>query len=231
MQFGRFRFIILIALLASNLLVGVLSLVFLRTMEKRYAALFERSVPVINNLRTLTRELNNVQRLARRVADPKNETAWATLLPQMAEMSDVAKVHALDISVMDSLKNTPHMTVIGNLSREYALKADEFLALARAEKFTEANRFNTESLRPVYDRYMETLDFAANYVETEGNDLRTRYAKDTKLVGGFLLVFAGWPLLVAGILVVIMVLLVIGLFAAVFFPRVFGSKTDGGLTA
>ena len=75
MQFGRLRFVLILALLASNLLVGVLSLYFLRSMDQRYAALLDRSVPPINNLRTLTRELSIVQRLARRSVDPANETA------------------------------------------------------------------------------------------------------------------------------------------------------------
>src|SRR5258708_39557279 len=91
MQFGRLRFVLILALLASNLLVGVLSLLFLRSMEQRYAALFDRSLPLINNLRTLTRELSVVQRLARRISDPKYESAWASLLTLMHHASDNAK--------------------------------------------------------------------------------------------------------------------------------------------
>src|SRR5882762_4845709 len=119
MQFGRLRFILILALLASNLLVGVFSLFFLRSMEQRYAALFDRSVPLINNLRTLTRELSGVQRLARRISDPKNETAWAALLTQMADASDSAKTHAFEISAMESLKDSRHVTVMARFGREY----------------------------------------------------------------------------------------------------------------
>jgi hypothetical protein len=58
MQFGRLRFVLILALLASNLLVGVRSLFFLRSMNQRYTTLLERSVSPINGLRTLTRELS-----------------------------------------------------------------------------------------------------------------------------------------------------------------------------
>ncbi len=224
MQFGRLRFILILALLASNLLVGVLSLFFLRSMEQRYAALFDRSVPLINNLRTLTRELGGVQRMARRISDPKNELAWATLLPQMADGSDSAKAHALDISGMASLKDSKHVLALDRYSREYDEKVDQFLALARGERIAEANQYNIDVLRPAYDQYMDTLDAAANFVEREGNDLRARYAEDSRLFGGFLLAAAGWPLLAAAVIIVVMTLLVIGLFAAVFFPKMFGAK-------
>lgn len=223
MQFGRLRFVLILALLASNLLVGVLSLFFLRSMEQRYAALFDRSVPLINNLRTLTRELGGVQRLARRISDPVNETAWAPLLKQMNEASDSAKAHALEISAMESLKDSRHVATMARFGREYDDKVDQFLALAGAGKIAECNQFNIDVLRPAYDRYMDAVDDAANFVEREGIDLRARYAQDSRLFGGFLLAAAGWPLLAAAGLVVVMALLVIGLFAAVFFPRLFTS--------
>jgi hypothetical protein len=221
MKFGRLRFVLILALLASNLLVGVLSLLFLRSMDQRYAALFDGSVPLINNLRTLTRELGAVQRLARRISDPKNEAAWAALLPQMAEGSRIARTHALEITGMGTLKDGPHMASLTKAGREYAEKVEQFLALARAERIADAHQYNIEVLRPSYDQYMDLLDTAGNYVEREGSDLRARYAADSRLFGGFLLAFAGWPLLAAGVIVVVMALLVIGLFAAVFFPKLF----------
>jgi hypothetical protein len=228
MKFGRLRFVLILALLASNLLVGVLSLLFLRSMEQRYATLFDRSVPLINNLRTLTRELGAVQRLARRVSDPKNEPAWAALLPQMADGSGSARTHAIEISGMASLKDSRHVAALERFGRTYDEKVGEFLALARAEKIAEANRFNTEVLRPAYDEYMDVLDDVANFVEREGSDLRDRYAEDSRLFGGFLLAFAGWPLLAAGVIIVVMALLVIGLFVAVFFPKLFAPKQLAG---
>jgi hypothetical protein len=225
MQFGRLRFVLILALLASNLIVGVLSLFFLRSMDRRYSALFDRSVPLINNLRTLTRELSSVQRLARRISDPKNETDWASLLQQMDEGSNSAKAHAVEISGMELLNGTRHVGAMVRFGREYDDKVDEFLALARAQKIAEANQYNIDMLRPAYDRYMDALDAVASFVEREGSDQRVRYAEESRLFGGFLLAFAGWPLLAAGVIIVVMAVLVIGLLIAVFFPRLFTSKS------
>jgi hypothetical protein len=224
MKFGRLRFVLFLALLASNLLIGVISLLYLRSMEQRYAALFDRSVPIVNHLRTLTRELGSVQRLARRISDPTNEAAWAALLPRMDDESNRAHQHAIEITALGSLGQSAHAAVISRAGQDYDEKVDQFLALARAGRIGELNRFNTDALRPAYDQYMDALDATGSFVEREGSDLRARYAQDSRLFGGFLLAFAGWPLLAAGVVILVMSLLVIGLFVAVFFPKLFVSK-------
>jgi hypothetical protein len=224
MKFGRLRFVVFLALLASNLLIGVVSLLYLRSMEQRYASLFDRSVPLVNHLRTLTRELGSVQRLARRISDPHNEPAWAELLPQMAEGSKRAHRHALEITGMDALDESQYAGVISQTGQDYDGKVEQFLAFARNGQIAEANQFNVDKLRPAYDQYMDTLDATGTFVERQGSDLRARYAQDSRLFGGFLLAFAGWPLLAVGIIIIVMSLLVIGLFVAVFFPKLFVSK-------
>ncbi|MBI2814044.1 MAG: hypothetical protein HYX71_07150 [Opitutae bacterium] len=228
MQSGRLRFILIIALLASNLLVGVASLWFLRAMEQRYTALFERSVPLLNNLRALTRELSTVQRLVRRVSDPHNEPAWASLIPQMVATSDAAKAHAVEISAMEALKGIPRGQALAVLGKEYDARVDQFLELARAGKLAESNQYNIATLRPYFDEYMDALDEVANQVERDGSDLRERYTQDTRRFSAVLLAFAGWPLLLGALLLVGTVLLVAGLLLYVFFPRFFAPQRPAG---
>ena len=223
---GRIRFWLILALLASNLLVGVLSLVFLRSMDQRYGALLDRSIPPINSLRTLTRELGGVQRLARRIVDPAKETDWAALVKQMDDLSNAAKAHAREVSAMELFKETPHVAVIRRISTEYDDDADHFLALVRGGKLAEANNYNTDTLRPCYDVYQVALDAAAEYVQRQGETLRVRYTEDSRKFGGFLMAFAGWPVLAAGLLVLVMGLLAAGLLLAVFFPRLFVREQD-----
>lgn len=222
---NRLKFWLVVGLLASNLAVGVLSLYFLNSISRRYATLLDRSVPLLNNLRTLTRELSAVQRYARRVVDPDNEPAWKLLLQQMDETGNTARARALDISAMDLLHDTRHVAAIRQLSQDYDDKADRLLELIHAGRFTEANRYNTEVLRPAYDNYMRALDSAAYYVERQGNDLRASYAADSKLFSGLLLLFAGWPVLVALLGGLVMLLLVLALIVAVFAPGLSWRKT------
>src|SRR6478736_3239872 len=125
----RIRFWLMVGLLVSNLAVGILSLFFLRSVNQRYALLFERSIPVVNNLRTLTRELGTGQRLARRVVDPDNEVKWKELPAQMDDASSRVRAHALDISNADLFKDTLHVAAITDECRDYDAKVDHFLSL------------------------------------------------------------------------------------------------------
>lgn len=220
----RVRFWLVVGLLISNLGVGILSLFFLRSVNQRYALLFERSIPVVNNLRTLTRELGTVQRLARRLVDPDNEPKWKELPPQMDDASAKARVHALDISNAELFKETAHSGAIVTMSREYDEKVDRFLDLIHAGKLSEANHYNIEVLRPAYDNYQTTLDGAADYVESQGNNLRDRYAQDSRFFGGLLLAFAGWPVIAAGIAVVVLSLLIVTLLITIFAPDIGWNK-------
>lgn len=215
---GRLKFWLVVGLLASNLAVGVLSLYSLHSISERYASLLERSFPLINNLRLLTRELGTVQRLARRVVDPESEPAWKLLRRQMEEASNAAQGRATDVSAMDLLRDTHHAATIRQVSREYDEKADHFLELIRAGRFAEAGAYNTTVLRPAYDSYMRTLDSAAYYVERQGSYLRASYAEDSRLFSTLLLVFAGWPVLVALLGGLLLFLLVLALIVAVFAP-------------
>jgi Four helix bundle sensory module for signal transduction len=227
---SRHRFWIIVSLLASNLVVGVLSLLFLRTVNERYATLFESSVPVINQLRTLTRDLGNVQRLARRVSDPANETDWRELLAQLDDSSDRARVHALEISRLELFRETSHAAAITVLSREYDENVDRFLALVKSNKVADAVQFNAAELRPCYDRFQQALDRAAAFVERQGNDLRDQYAQDSRFFGGLLLALAGWPLLAVALGVVVMGLLIAALLVTTFAPA-FGSRRGPGPSA
>jgi hypothetical protein len=125
---------------------------------------------------------------------------------------------------MELFKDSRHAAAILKVSGEYDEKADRFLTLVRNQKLAEANQFNSQVLRPCYDEYQLILDSAADFVQQQGMHLRDRYAEDSRVFGGFLLAFAGWPLIAAGALIVMMGLLVAGLLVTVFFPRFFARK-------
>lgn len=223
---SRLKFWLMIGLLVSNLAVGLLSLYVLRSVNQGYTSLLDRSVPTLNALRTLTRELSGVQRLARRIVDPDNERAWADLLPQMRDSSDVAKAHALDLSTVEALAGSPLRATIERLSRDYDQRVDAFLALAREKKLDEANRYNNDTLRPIYDAYLNALDDAADLVQEQGRHLRDRYAEDSRFFSSLLLAFAGWPLLAGLAAVFIMAVLIVGLLVSVFAPGLMSRRPD-----
>jgi len=215
------RYWILAGLLAANLIVGVLSLYFVRSVNQRYADLFEHGAPVIYDLRTLTREVTGVQRLARRILSPEHEMAWSGLVPEMEAARNQLDARVQEISAISIFGGTPYPAEIQAINREYSTHVSEFLQLARAGKLVDAAAFNLGELRPAHDRFQETLDGAANHVEVQGRHLRDRYAKDSRFFGGISLAFASAPLVAVSLGLLAMTIM-IGLLFIVFV----GSRTD-----
>lgn len=218
MQRSSVRYWIVAGLLAANLVVGVLSLYFVRSVNQRYAALFEYGAPVIYNLRTYTREVTAVQRLARRIITPAGETAWAGLLPEMVAKSQAVRARAATFD-NDLLKGTAHPAAIENISQEFNQHVQTFLSLARAGNLGEAEVFNLATLRPCHDRFQQVLDETADHIEVIGRDLRDRYARDSRFFGGVSLAFASVPLVAVSIGALVMTVLIGLLLLTIINPR------------
>lgn len=211
---------LVVGLLVSNLAVGLTSLVYLNSINDRYATLIDTNMPLINRLRTLTRELGTIQRYARRVIEPAAEPRWESLVDAMDEASNSARVHAAQLGRMDLFRDTPHAAALARFAQEYDERADQFLALVRAKRTEEAGRFNTDVLRPTYDRYQVALDAAADYVQQRGMDLRDRYAQESRLFSRLLLAIAGWPVVAAMLVVIPMIFLLTILIMSIFAPGI-----------
>ncbi len=223
-MFDRIKFWLLIGLLASNLAVGLLSLRFLNTISDRYVGTYDRSVPFLNHLRLLTRELSQVQRLARRVVEPSSEPTWAQLVKQLDDTSNRARLHAGEIGGMELIRSTRFAPLLTQEGRVYDQKVDEFLAAIHERRFDEATRYNNDSLRPEYEEYMRLLDDVGDHVQQQGADIRTRYEQESRLFSGIMLAFAGWPIVVLALTLAFVFLLVLALLIAVFAPGMLWRK-------
>ncbi len=206
-------------MLAANLVVGVLSLYFLRSVNARYAALFENGAPAIYSLRTLTREVTGVQRLARRVVSPEHESDWGPLLPAMNEAEQRVQARALEVGALAVFRDTEHPAEIAAISREYGTHAAQFLALAREGRLAEASTFNLGVLRPCHDRFQQVLDASADHIEAQGRHLRDRYARESRFFGGISLAFASVPIVAVTGGVLVMTVLIGMLLLVLINPR------------
>ncbi len=213
------RFWILAGLLAANLVVGVLSLYFIRSVNDRYAELFENGAPAIYSLRTLTREVTGVQRLARRVVSPEHETAWETLIPQMIEAGQRVQSRTREVAGLAVFQDTEHPAEITAINREYDTHTAHFLALARDKRLAEAGEFNLAVLRPCHDRFQQVLDASADHIESQGRNLRDRYARDSRFFGGISLAFASVPIVAVTGGVLVMTFLIGMLLLVLINPR------------
>lgn len=226
----RIKFWLLIGLLVSNLAVGLLSLRYLNNISGRYSAVIDSSLPLLNQLRTLTRELSTVQRLARRVVDPRNEPTWDQLVAELNETSNKSRSHAAAIGAMEGVRGSSQAAAIIKQGEIYDGRVDEFLKLIHDKRIEEATRFNSASLRPIYDDYMQVLDGVADYVQQREIDQRMRATKESRVFTGFMLAFAGWPLVAVGLGLAAMFVLMLALLISVFAPGL-GRRNQSGPSA
>lgn len=213
------RYWVVAGLLAANLVVGVLSLYFIRSVNDRYAALFEDGVPAIYQLRTLTREVTGVQRLARRIITPEYEPGWHELPAQMVEARERLEARVHDVGTMTIFQGTEHVAAIQQASAEYAGEVRHFLEFARDNRLAEAAEFNLLTLRPCHDRFQQVIDRSADYVELQGRDLRDRYARDSRFFGGVSLAFASVPIVAVSAGILVMTVLIGLLLLVIINPR------------
>ncbi|MBI3885223.1 MAG: MCP four helix bundle domain-containing protein [Opitutae bacterium] len=223
MLLHRLKFLLIVALLVSNLLAGILGIYYLQTLNRRYAALLESRVPLLDHLRTLTRELGAVQRLALRVTGPVRDPHWPELVRLLDETSNNAKTHATEIALMESVRETRSRSALLTESLDYDEKADAFLALVRRQDTGPARDFLASTLRPAYRRYMLVLDAVAARTQNEGNDLSADYTEDSEHFGNLLLLVTGWPLLLIGTLLFLGVILTAILVSTMRVPGLIGS--------
>ncbi|HEY4300278.1 MAG TPA: MCP four helix bundle domain-containing protein [Candidatus Didemnitutus sp.] len=199
---SRLKSWLVIGLLVSNLAVGLLSLFYLNSINGRYESLLDSHVPVINRLRTLTRELGLVQRYARRITDESAPAGRLALADEMDAISNNARAQAEQLSRHELFRETVHAKRLAAFSQDYDDKADHYLALVRDGKREEAARYNAEVMRATYDAYQTAIDVAANGVLQQGMDERARYEQESRWFNRLLLAFAGWPLFAAILLTV-----------------------------
>lgn len=224
-MFGRLKSWLVIGLLVSNLTVGLLSLFYLNSINERYATLLDTHVPLINRLRTLTRELGLVQRYARRISDETDPARRAALADEMDAASNNARAHAEQLGRQEMFRESAHAGRFATFSEDYDDKADHYLALVRAGKLAEAARYNSEVMRTTYDDYQAAIDVAANRVLQQGLDERARYEQESRWFSRLLLAFAGWPVFAALLLIIPVVIAFVLLAIAILAPALGSRRT------
>jgi hypothetical protein len=229
-KFTRLKFVLLILLLASNLVVGVLSLFFLRSLNERYASLVDRSVPLLNDLRRLTKEVSMAQRSTLRAIVAPTPGERTEMIARLRKGMADAEISMDEIEhEADLIVNTPQLNRLLEMHRQYFDLVHQFLDLISSGNLAGADSFNRTQLRPAYESYMSAVEGAANQVERLGTDLSQRYTAEAKSYRSYLLAFAGWPLVLAVSAVTITLLLLGVLLFAIFTPSLPWRRSWDGL--
>lgn len=203
-------------LVVSNLFLGCLSAYLLRTLDRNYSGLIDRGVPLLNEVRQLTKETVSMQRqvLATLLATEPVARREATQRLQVAITRQKDSLARLLLA--EALVARPELSQrLRQSSQSYESDLATFLAYLEGDRRAEAEKLRAEALRPGVNNYLDVIDEAAMAVETSGREMNGIFSDRVRTQSTVLVGLASWPLIV-GLALTILISLIIGLLVFVY---------------
>ena len=176
----------------SNVALGVFSVLALRAADRRYSELIDRSVPVLNDLQTLTAQ-------AAQAMVATNPVRLEAMGPAEFMRAATAAI-AADASQRTDLLHESWLTKDGPDRKEMAAAGQAFTATAAAtvsliEKGSSAEVAHVREtrLRPAFDRYIIAITKTADVLESESRKANLSESNHTSSISTLLIGFATWP--------------------------------------
>jgi hypothetical protein len=188
--------VLVVLLVVSNILVGVLGVYLLRLVDRRYSDLVTHTVPVLNDLQTLTAK----SVAAMRSTNPVFFEAAGAKLEAAVQHGQSALVD--DRTLRAKLLGVDWLPDTSAKRKELQQAGDTFtqlgnqvLTLFATEKSAEAARVREEVLRPAFERYQTAVTKISDVLVGEStlvnNDFTAKTSSFTTLVLGV----ASWPVI------------------------------------
>jgi hypothetical protein len=203
---------LVVLLILSNVALGVFGFSVLRSIDRRYSDLIVQSVPLLNNLQTLTAQSVEAMR-----------ATGSNLLDVPVAARDDAIRHGRQVLVQERTfraQLVKQLQVVGvNQGRQkiqaageaFTTLATQVLEVAASGKFDDAKRLRDEKLRPAFDQYLVAITKGADDVEATSLRTNDDYSARTGSMSHVLLGVASWPVLVIVGLLLFTAVFVLGL--------------------
>jgi hypothetical protein len=202
---------LVIALVLSNVGLGIFSFYLLRTTDRSYTQLISDSIPLMNALQTLTAESVDVMGTSM----PALFDAPSADRTAIAQRSRVAFERERDTRVA-LLKNTL-LTRLSAAHTELRATGERFTdtgvkvaALFGAGKTEEAKRLREQALRPAFDAYVDAATKAVDLLEAESLRVSNAITSKTGSFSTAVLGIGSWPIvLLVGLLLLTAVFVIV----------------------
>lgn len=193
----------MIALVISNLGLGAFSFYLLRTLDARYSHLVEQSVPVLNDLQTLSA----------RSADVMLRTGTSLLEAPPERQGELVQAGKRSVQLDRGLRfsllkdewppTARGKEILGPMGDSFDTIATEVLRLVETKQIDAAKKYRDGKLRPAFEQYLETITHVADGLETESLRINGDYSVNSGAMARIVLGVGSWPvILLAGLLTV-----------------------------
>ena len=211
----RLKFLVVI-LIVSNLLLGCVSAYLLRTVDRNYSVLIDRSFPRMNELRQLTKETVSMQRHVLAALVASDSVTREDSLQKLESTGARQKIHLKGLLRAEEILAKPELSkTLSQSAQVYETGIEAYLALMSAGRRDEADNLRKDLLRPSVNLYLDAIDQAAMTVEASGQALKDVYSTRAKAQGTILVGLASWPLVV-GLVLAFLLAVIIGVLVLVY---------------
>lgn len=202
--------ILVAVLVLSNIALGGFSFYFLRAIDRKYSALIEQAVPTLNDMQTLTALITEAMRATnpRLFGESPQGRAEAVAHARIALERDRDLRNSIlkrDWLSRDNEDRVDFQTA----GEAFSPAVGEVISLFESGKDAEANKRREESLRPAFERYLETTTKAADVLEAQSLKTSDIYTERTVSISKMMLGLGSWPVLIMGIFLMITAVFII----------------------
>ena len=201
--------LLVLVLVLSNIILGLLSVFLLRSLNRDYSLLIDDSVPTMNHIRSIGKEANETFRavIMGLVNDDPAVCAMAIQRAQHAlesEKKNRARVFSASI-----LQEKPALLAeLRQTGEAYEQMAASLISRITPNTTTEDERIRINQIQQTVDHYSIVVGKALDFVESHSRTANGTYSKSVRLRSALMIVLASWPVLVAGLVVTLTVVVV-----------------------
>lgn len=198
------------ALVLSNLILGALSVYLLRAQDTSYAKLIDDSVPLMNDVRSIGDESAlSFRMIIQALVSNDHETIAAAISRAREAMGRADDMRQRIGKEAMLASQASRMAVLNRAAEAYDADAAQLLSRVKPYSTADAEEAAIRRLGAESDRYGDAIQSIADYVQSHAEATSSEYTAISRNRSAFVLGLAGWPLLMAGLLVALTVAVVV----------------------
>jgi hypothetical protein len=188
--------VLVVLLIISNLVVGALSVYLLRAVDRRYSELINRTAPVLNDLQTLTAKSTSAMRTTNLSFFENPADGLEAALQRSRAAIEVDRVLREKLLKADWLPSTAgKRQEFQQTGAAFTQLSQKILGIYATKENAEATRVREKELRPVFERYQESITKIADVLLDESNAVNDDYSTKTNRLSTVVLGVASWPVI------------------------------------
>lgn len=196
------RFIAL-CLLASNIAVATAGYFLLTRTSQGYSELLQSSLPLLNNIRSLSWQASRILRTVNRLDDTPVEQRAKLLKRQSSDKDEADSLLELIIATPDPLLSAEMGTQLQSAHNRYTAAIRDWRALLNQQSAPDMQAAELQEIRSAYDQYESLLDQLANEVHDHGVSKDSYLLASGRTSGSRLLMAASWPVWLGSLIVLL----------------------------